>query len=723
MDAFMPITCPEVIEKFKRYGFEYKKTYSNSSYLTFTFKSGFFHNAEVVQIAVNNDDERNINQKISDLEKLGISIKRNKYETISQIEQGLFDGFFDIENWKNRISEEYEAYVASILDRFPKSGKLKYQYINTPYSLNIDTIPVKSLDNSIVSNITEELTKKGAQLILIEAPAGFGKTCTSYEIIETLAKKKSTVIPFFTEFSRDRQARVFSHVFVKEVDRAFNHVKSNIVIDELQNGRIVMVLDGFDELLGDNSKNASEEDYDNAEPMLETISELLEHNAKIIITSRRAAIFDGSNFNEWIDKYRDRFSFKRYHIHSPRVTDWLDENRISALQAVGIDLDQLSNPVLLGYLRALKEESFLTLIKSPDQIVEHYFTSMLEREMERQSLPMPPAEQTKILTIIAEHMCEENYTSDSKEKIADLFKTKCSKLLENTRRLYPAKDRPTLDGLATTLATHAFFDRSNQGEGRIEFINEFVFGNYIAQSIINFDGDWLASDERFVEPAISSYTARTTKERLEIWNKLESMRAFLSASDRMSFEIKMLGEIRCNEYDETSVNSINLSDLDFFNNACVKNISFSNCTFSNVNFFIDNIENVTFINCNFYSCHETSIDIRKNSVEFLNCFSNNTFLTSIEKCQEKQEEEIVVDELTLQIFRRFFPVGSNGFERIHIPLSSLYKLKLQGLNKRDITKEIKRLKRMSLLTDAQDNAYIAINQQKMAEIKQLLGRA
>lgn len=222
----MAITCSEVIEKFRRYGFEYKKSYSNSSFLTFTFKSGFFHNAEVVQVASDDADEKDITRKILNLENLGISIKRNKYETIAQIEQGLFDGFFDIENWKSRISAEYDTYIDSILDSFPESENLKYQYINSPYSLDVDRSIVKPLDNPIVNSITDELAKEGSQLILIEAPAGFGKTCTSYEIIETLAKKESSAIPFFTEFSRDRQARVFSHVFVKEVDRAFNHVKS-----------------------------------------------------------------------------------------------------------------------------------------------------------------------------------------------------------------------------------------------------------------------------------------------------------------------------------------------------------------------------------------------------------------------------------------------------------------------------------------------------------------
>lgn len=717
----MAIDCSQVVDKFKKYGFEYKSAYSNASYLTFTFKSGFFHNAEVVQLSENKADTDDINTKVKNLESHGVSIKRNKYETLEQIEQGLFEGFFDVENWKHRIRDEYSMYVKSVLDSFPESNQVRYQYIDAPYSLQINSGVARSFDTSIVEDIIADLGEEGSQLILVEAPAGFGKTCTSYEVIEKLSRDPNAPIPFFTEFSRDRQARVFGHVFVREVDRAFSHVKSQVVIDELKNGRIVMVLDGFDELLSDDSGDSSEDDYDNAEPMLETISELLDKNAKVIITSRRSAIFDGSTFNEWVDNYNEKFSFKRYRIQSPRIEDWLPEARRVALKDVGIDLNQLSNPVLLSYLRALKDINFQELVQQPDKIVSHYFTAMLEREMERQKLPMKPEEQTKLLTTVAEHMCEDNYTSDSKEKIVELLKSKCGKLLEETRRLYAAKDRPTLDGLATTLATHAFFDRSNQGDGRIEFINEFVFGNYIAESILSFDGEWLASDERFVEPAISSYRPRTSIERSELWDKLEPMSMFLSESDRMSYEIKMLGNVRSESFTETSVNSIDISSIEFFEDVCVSNISFSNCNFHDVVFHIDNMKEATFISCKFYNCTSFSTDLSKNTLEFLNCTSSNNFISELEECHSEDVTESI-EELTFQIFRRFFQVGSSGCERVHIPLASVYKIQSQGFSKREITNELKRLKRDGLLTDANEGAFIAINLQRMADIKRLLGK-
>ncbi|WP_299494138.1 NACHT domain-containing protein [uncultured Shewanella sp.] len=311
----MDLCASQVIEKYRTYGFEYKKQYSNHSYLTFTFRSGFFHNAEVVKIANNSNDEAMIQEKISSLNTLGISAKITEYSNLEDIEEGLFKGFFDVISWRNRIRSDYREYVASVMRIYPqKNDDMSYHYINAPYAItnkNAECSP------DIIEDIISRLNDDSAQLILIEAPAGFGKTCTAYELIDKLASDDQSPIPFFTEFSRDRQARIFSHVFIREVDRAFNQVNSDIVEYELKNGRIVMVLDGFDELLSDTQKIEADEDYENAEPMLETISELLEGRSKIIITSRKSAVFDGVTFSEWIDKFDNKFDFVRYRIERP----------------------------------------------------------------------------------------------------------------------------------------------------------------------------------------------------------------------------------------------------------------------------------------------------------------------------------------------------------------------------------------------------------------------
>lgn len=720
----MILDASQVIECYRKYGFEYKSRYSNRSYLTFTFKSGFFHNAEIVKINNDESDENEINQRIKSLNELGVSAKVTEYSSLEEIQEGLFKGFFDVDTWKKRINSEYDQYVSSVMLSYPDdANELEYSYINAPYNiLNQKEQP----EHNLIQDIINRLDSEDSQLILIEAPAGFGKTCTSYELIKNIVDDESKPIPFFTEFSRDRQARIFSHVFVREVDRAFSQVKSSVVEDELKNGRIVMVLDGFDELLSDTQKIDKTEDYENAEPMLETISELLCNRAKIVITSRKSAIFDGATFSEWVERYTAKFKFVRYRIESPRVEDWLPVERRERLDGVGLDLNKLSNPVLLSYLRFSNKIRFEELCEKPEEIVDRYFDSMLEREQERQNLLMSTERQSELLTELAADMCENNYTSESKEKLIDFFKKKGIEILEETRKLYKPSDRPSIDSLSNTLTNHAFFDRSNQGEDRIEFINEFVFGNFIAKDILRTEQEWIASDERFVEPAIISYTSRNEKQRQELWLGLETMTEFLSKSDKLRYEFCMLGEILSDSYCQSSFMSLNLSSVSLFSNTLVSDITFTDCVFTNVKIYLNNIEEATFISCKFYDCEVEELMANAGSLLFLNCVDNNNFIERIENFDVDGKAEIeteFVDDLTSLILSRFWRVGSASLDRLHIPLASIIKAgQAHEYSKREITLRLKMLKRLSFLEDANDGEYVAINRLKIAEIKALLGK-
>lgn len=590
----MSIDSAQLISLFKKYGFDYKKSSSGHGFYAFTFKAGFFHNAEVVYTDDAKPEE--VEKCLKELDNIGYSTKKSLFKSIEDISEQLFKGFFNVDEWKERISTEYKQYCQKMISLLP-DGAMNYRYVQVPYEKNNSK---HSCD--LISDIISEINKIDSKLILIEAPAGFGKTCTSYEILNSLISIDGAPIPFFTEFSRDRQAKVFSHVFVREVDRSFRTVKSDLVIDETKNGKIVLVLDGFDELLNDTTSNKTNDiDFEKAQPMLETIGELLTKSAKVILTSRRAAIFDGEIFQEWKDKYRDNFDVVRYRLNSPEVRDWLSHERIEQLEESGIDIKKLANPVLLAYLRSLENENFNNLCERSSKIVEHYFQAMLERERERQDLLMTPEKQSSILTMVALDMCENDYTSDNRDKIISLIKEKCLFILEETRQLYTGKDRPTLDALASKLATHAFFDRSNQGENKIEFVNEFVFGNYIANSIIaNDSDDWLANDERFVEPAVQAYLPRDSHDRELLWTRLSGMREFLSSSDHMKYEYLLTQEIDASIYSETTITGLSFDNALFFQHSEIKNSVFNECVFSNVVFNFNNFDDVTFISCQFY---------------------------------------------------------------------------------------------------------------------------
>ncbi|WP_431024362.1 NACHT domain-containing protein [Halomonas sp. H5] len=709
-----------LIRLFRRYGFEYRSSASNGEYLAFTFKSGFFHNAELVSLE--SERKREIEEEMEpayrDLEKLGFSTKKTFYKSFEEVEKSLFDGFFNTEEWKGKIKNEYKAYCRKVLSVLPKEAE-RYSYIKAPFRKNNNLI-----EGDIVRDICDSLCDSGPQLIIIEAPAGFGKTCTSYEIINTLASGDGgRPIPFFTEFSRDRQARVFSHIFIREVDRSFSSVNSNVVIEEVKEGRVAVVLDGFDELLHDKSSNIeSSASFDNAEPMLETISELLTKNAKVVLTSRRSAIFDGEMFNEWVRRYDDRFSINRYRIERPEVKDWIPVERLQRLEEVGINVEKLSNPIILSFLRFVGDEYFLELCERPSLIVEQYFTSMLEREMDRQELRMNPDEQTELLSLVAGDMCDNDYTSDSREKIISVIKDKGGNLLSNVRSLYSPKDRPTIDKLATTLSNHAFFDRSSQGDNNIEFVNEFVFGNYISEGVVRSKEDWLANDERFVEPAVFSYVARDGNDRELLWEKLEFMRGFLDPSSRMKFESLLMEQVGDEDYNECEISSVHFGAVPFFMESCISGSVFNGCVFKGVFFNFKNFHDVTFLSCDFWDCSFSNEAGLSDEVSFYNCRDNNDMVDKLEELSSNDSEDEVSekDDVSIYIFSKIWPVGSQSIERIHFFTKTLFNT--DEFSRKDIVRGIKKLKKDGFLEDAKDNNFVAINKSKISEIKAMLGR-
>lgn len=711
----------EIINLFRKYGFEYRKSASNGKFLAFTYKAGFFHNAELVSLCIDEKDqvEQDMEGAVKELETLGFSTKKSFYSSVDEIEETLFNGFFNVSEWRNKILDEYNDHATKVLSVLPKEAT-NYHYIKTQYQKNN-----KISESDLIEDICDNLKNDGPVLTIVEAPAGFGKTCTSYEIIKNLSQSKTNKapIPFFTEFSRDRQARIFSHIFIREVDRSFSSVNSSLVIEEVKAGRIVVVLDGFDEILHDSSASDDvENNFEDAEPMLETIGELLVNNAKVVLTSRRSAIFDGVIFNEWLSRYEQKFTINRYRLEKPEVRDWLPSSRVEALSEAGVDVHKLANPVLLSYLRFVNDLAFQDLCKKPSRVVEHYFTSMLEREMDRQGLRMNPDQQSEFLMLIADDMCEHNYTADTKDKLIATIKNKASHILNDVRTLYSAKERPTLDKLATTLSNHAFFDRSSLDDNKIEFVNEFVFGNYIASNIVNMSGNWIASDERFVEPAVLSYVPRDETNRLLLWNCLDLMKDFLDSSSRMKFESLLTDHVNDAAYDNCEINSIAIKGIPLFSRNGISHSVFNDCIFNDAKVFFENFHDVTFLNCGFWDCE---FDLQENyDVNFFNCKSNSKLISfdAIESSVSMDEplDNKNISEVEHYILDKIWPVGNNSIERLHHFVGQILKSDVYG--KKELIKGIRGLKQAGYLMDAKSSNFIAINKEKISEIKTLLGR-
>lgn len=69
------IDSNNLISLFRKYGFDYKKSSSGKGFYAFTFKSGFFHNAEIVY--VEGFDEDGLEKSIKELNDIGFSTKKH----------------------------------------------------------------------------------------------------------------------------------------------------------------------------------------------------------------------------------------------------------------------------------------------------------------------------------------------------------------------------------------------------------------------------------------------------------------------------------------------------------------------------------------------------------------------------------------------------------------------------------------------------------------------
>ena len=277
---------------FQEYGYDVKER--TASYRVYLLNQGMYHGAEI-QIM---DDDIDATPILDRYSKLGYHAKQQRFKSIEQAESYLFKGFFNTQTTANDINRRYTEFAANQVKHYCNCG-IKYQYISMPYSIYSegaeDTV---SGTSDIISAIKEAINRKGAHLVVVEAAAGFGKTCTAYEVYKSFLDNSEYQKPIFTELSRNRDAKQFKYILWSEIDKEKDTTaKQELVVYNIKKGKIPLIIDGFDELLSkniDNGKAGQLNEFEQVETMLSTIGDLLTDEAKIILTSRKTAIFAGA---------------------------------------------------------------------------------------------------------------------------------------------------------------------------------------------------------------------------------------------------------------------------------------------------------------------------------------------------------------------------------------------------------------------------------------------
>lgn len=699
----------KVKKSYERYGFSEKPS-SEKGVLVFSIRTGHYHNADIIPL----DPDINVSKTLREYQELGYACQTKAYYSISEIETALFSGFFNVELTRQRLMRDYKDFTESLVK--VHSDNATYAYIKTQYYVNN-----KVGELTVIQEVMDRLDEKKPILFLVEAAAGFGKTCSAYELVKEIINTRENQLPLFSELSRNRQAKIFRYVLLDEIDRSFPLLSSLLVRSEIKSGKVPVILDGFDELLHESATDETK-NYESTEPMLDTISELLTNKAKVVLTTRRTAIFDGDEFHQWIENHENDFDVIRLRIQEPQVEDWLPEERLESIYTAGFPIENLSNPVLLSFLRCISDEEFLQVSEDSTKIVDKYFNSMMERERKRQDLMMTPSEQYEILKKISNDMIEFDYTSESRDYIYLLILEKNQHLIDRTRRFYPIDTRPTTDELVNKLTSHALLDRKGKDSQGIGFVNEFVLGNFCADNIISDNTMEWDGDKRFIEPAIQSYLPRASDERNMLWESLKFVLEFINGCDKIRYNFMLTNEMRM-ELNAETVEELNLVNAKLGNVRNIVDTVFIGCKFSDCMFFINNIKNTTFINCDFYQCTVDSDGNENGDIHFAGCNADNGFITLISYEEEEPEEsyDTGLDESEKYVLEKFYPKGSQTFHKHRAIGAICSQNKL--FSHYEIMKAIERLKKKGYLSIPDKRSFLEINIDLIGEVKLALGRA
>ena len=692
----------ELNNLFHIYGYELKE--EESSYRVYLLHHGMYYGAEIIML--DDFDCHDISERYS---KLGYSVKVQHFKTIEEVENYLFKGFFKTEYTALAIEHRYDDFVQKQMKQYA-SSKIKYEYINVPYAVSSDENTGVLEHKSIIDFINEYVNKKGANLIIVEAAAGFGKTCTAFELYHSFSRFSDNAKPLFTELSRNREAKLFKYVLWSEIENEYQSSISNALVTyNIKSGRIPLIIDGFDELLTKNIDSGgldSSDDFEQVETMLSTIGDLLQGNAKVILTSRKTAIFAGSEFYEWTEKYNHKFEVVRFLLERPNVKQWLRADRYNIIKSNNIPLDYIANPVLLTYLRNVGEEEFSALIEIPEKITQKYFEYLLNRERERQNLFIPYKEQMLIFENLSRIFLEFNIKVEEREFVKEMIMEYNRQELIRYKELSPVPQ--SVEELADTLTNHALLDRIGNNDN-IGFVNEFIFGYILGNAIIS--GKDLQFKDREILPidllefSVLAFQYSSYEEKKKLWNRLSPIKSMMDVTHSLQVDSILLKSIYGN-YKQTGITSFFFVGTSFLKENCqFCDFSFIDISFDSCAFDIKAFKNVVFTGCSFKNCSVVSEREESDEVVIF-CYGcddfSDGFLKSFIGCKMDAYTVEEHESLEMQVLSKYFKVDGKSTKMRYIS----HLLEEFEKSKKDAFKVFDKLRRDGYINTRGNNSFI-----------------
>lgn len=697
--------------------YEFEKDTEKEYCCVYVYDQGYFNNAEIV--VYDSKREFDIHTIQEDYINLGYSVSIREAKNYEEIKSKLFHGFFKIEASNRKVISEYEEYARMQSKRL---GGNEYSYIESKYVLNDE-----QNDEHIVNKVFEIISQEGAQLVILEAPAGFGKTCTSYEIAKKISQTKNIdIVPILAELSKNRSARIFSYVLLTEIDRKFPRLSSALVTEQIKEGNIPLIIDGFDELLSKSTEDIDDA-TEEARTMLDTIANFFTKGSKtkIVLTSRKSSILAGEVFDKWIAEKLLYCNVNRIQIINPTIAEWIGNEKKNYLESKGIILDYIANPVLLAMLKSVPLDEYDQIFQCANDILENYFRILLEREKERQQLFLSVNEQRKIMRKLAAMFVQVDVSADEPDMIQmyieDIIKDDMAKYLSlyDDAVMKNEMVMPTEEEFVMKLVHSALLDRVNVKSNYIGFINEFIFGILIGDAILENDLKIKEVTDKYLNLLLTAYVVENEEKRKEIYEIIKSGNIKMSAEQKLTLDMNLSGKLNHDFVDEyisgiTFRSTFNMKTGCYFYNCVFESCIFENSVLENVMF-----EGCHFINCIFYGVEIVNAGTIEEESIFISC-------TGYEKLSDELHRSVGIGEKTDSnelnyekiVLEQFWMKGSNAADP-----RKTYRTLCKGVKQKDKAKVLAAVDALIHRKILVRLTYcLELNFAKMTEIKAILGR-
>lgn len=683
--------------------YQYKFEKAGDNYAVFSYGSGVYPGVDILVNSTFPIEQFEAIKK--DYSEAGYATKKVDFSSIENLENSLFNHFFRPENARRKLLEHYDQYTSSIIRPYinNETSDLKYKYIEVGYNIDTyspDGTQTSATNQSNLKNTLYSLVKEnGAKLIIVEAPAGFGKTSTAYELLQSLCHDEKISRPFFMELAKDRSANTFRYLLLSQIEQNFEvQLKNNLVVDNIKSGRIPLIIDGFDELLSQDLKDdISLVKFDEVETMLSTIGELLTDKSTIILTTRKTALFSGEQFVDWYFHQLSKdhiFTIHRIQLQEPKTSDWISKEKLDLLPET---ISKITNPVLLSYIRYTPIEN-LKHLEAPEALLEHYFQFLFARERTRQGIPFKDSEQKEILMKLASYFGAFDITADTRKEVSNIIAELNRKLI--TEYSTPDKDEGSL---VNALTNHALLDR--KASGKVGFINDFIFGSLLGNAVISIE------TPRELEFSPSYSTADKIIEACSIWEtkrkqKLaDALNSIGTLSSSVLFGIdRYLRNSITREYKGLSFTDEVFHNLGFSKEGMLTDCTFIRSSFRECDLDFEKISNCTFISCEFL---DSIIVGNYSSCFFYNCslhgqIESNERYEAIDSVNNNEDNE--PNDLKIGILQKFYRKGSSNTRIKHI--SSIIGEFSDTYDKRIVIKCLDEMKRQRYIYVDGDIAWI-----------------